>query len=42
VGVRERPDYIPVASAFGGEWLGARFRRTHHGWIPLERGGDIR
>jgi hypothetical protein len=43
VDVRERPDYILVASAFGGEWLGARFRKTHHGWIALQLdGGDIR
>jgi hypothetical protein len=43
VDVRERSDYILVASAFGGEWLGARFRKTHHGWIALQLdGGDIR
>jgi len=43
VDVRERSDYFLVASAFGGEWLGARFRKTHHGWIALQLdGGDIR
>jgi hypothetical protein len=42
VDVRERSDYILVASAFGGEWLGARFRKTHTGWIALQLdGGDI-
>ena len=43
VDVRERSDYVLVASAFGGEWLGARFRKTHRGWIALQLdGGDIR
>jgi hypothetical protein len=43
VDVRERSDYFLVASAFGGEWLGARFRKTHRGWIALQLdGGDIR
>jgi hypothetical protein len=43
VDVRERSDYVVVASAFGGEWLGARFRKTNRGWIALQLdGGDIR
>jgi hypothetical protein len=43
VRVHERSGYILVESAFGGEWLGARFRRTSHGWIAMSLdGGDIR
>jgi hypothetical protein len=42
VDVREFDDQILVATAFGGWWTGARFRKTPHGWIALETvGGDI-
>jgi hypothetical protein len=36
VDVRELDDDVLVATAFGGTWTGARFRKTPHGWIALE------
>jgi len=42
VDIFDRPNYLLVAAPFGGFWEGARFRKTAHGWIPLELdGGDL-
>jgi hypothetical protein len=41
VDVHEFDDDL-VATAFGPDLTGARFRKTPRGWIALETGGDFR
>jgi hypothetical protein len=42
VDIFNRPNYLLVATPFGGFWQGARFRKTVHGWIALGLdGGDL-